>query len=132
MSKNYCPLCYSQLEVRDVAPCFDCGAFDRGIEHALTGQHTFAEWRILGEIKLVLCSFCRIEFYSYFDPGYFGFPSYERFKIALDQMEFVRSVDVYIGKDKFCPHHGRRLAFLEFLQQIRNLNEQSRGAKEGE
>ena len=47
-------------------------------------------------------------------------------------MEFVRSVDVYIGKDKNCPHHGRRLAFLEFLQQIRNLNEQSRGAKEGE
>jgi hypothetical protein len=129
MNESNCPVCYTPLEVRDVAPCFDCGAFEHEIEHALAGKHKYAEWLLLGEIKLVLCDFCRVDFYSYSDPSYFGFPSRQRFKIALDQLEFVRGVEVYTRKDKYCPNCGSRLAWLEFVEQIRSLNEQSTGTE---
>ncbi len=117
MSISYCPLCHALLEIREVAPCMDCGHLPEEIEHALTGQHTYAEMRIFGDLTLILCNFCQVDFGSY-DPGFFGLPQDAR--IGFDTMEFVRSVDaVSIGKDKYCPECGRRLAFLEFVDQAR-------------
>lgn len=120
MSDTNCPVCYSPLEVRDVAPCMDCGAVPHEIDHALSGRHTYAEFRVFGDLTLVLCDFHQVDFGSY-DPTYFGLPKNAR--IGFQKMQFVRSIDdIQITKDKYCPECKRRLAFLKFLEQARQLN----------
>lgn len=117
---NNCPLCYSLLEVKDVAPCMYCGWLPEEIEHALAGKHTYAEMRIFGDLTLVLCDFCQVDFGS-FHPDFFGLPPNAR--IGYEKMQFVRSVDnIVIGKDKFCPECGCRLAFLKFVEQAHKLH----------
>jgi hypothetical protein len=120
MNDTHCPICYTPLEVRDVAPCMDCGALPNEIEHALSGRHTYAEYRIFGDLTLVLCDFHQVDFGSY-DPAYFGLPKNTR--IGFQKMQYVRSVEeIRITKDKYCPECDRRLAFLKFLEQARQLN----------
>jgi hypothetical protein len=64
--------------------------------------------------------FCQVDFGSY-DPTFFGLPKDAR--IGYGKMQFVRVVeDVHIGKDKYCPECGYRLAFLEFLEKARELH----------
>jgi hypothetical protein len=120
MSNTHCPLCYTELEVVDVSPCMDCGTFLHEIEDAVEGKHTYAELRIFGDLSLVLCNFCMVDFGSY-DPTYFGLP--KGTKIGYGKKEFVRAIEVvYIGKDKYCPNCHRRLAFLKFVEQARQLH----------
>jgi hypothetical protein len=117
MSDTHCPLCYSELEVIDVAPCMDCGNIPGEIKHALEGQHTYAVFRVFGDLSLVLCELCMLEFALY-DPTYFGLPTGA--KISLDKMHFLRAIeDAQIRKDKYCPNCLRRLAFLKFVDQAR-------------
>ena len=123
MNRDYCPLCHSPLEIRDVAPCMECGHRPEEIEHALTGQHTYTEQRIFGTLTLILCDFCEADFGSFY-PEFFGLPWNAR--TSFDKMDFVRSVDeVVIGKDKYCPECDYRLAFLEFVEKARCLHQQS-------
>src|SRR5882724_11749050 len=98
MSETNCPICFTELEVADVAPCMECGDLPKEIEHALAGTHTYAEMRIFGELTLVLCNFCQVDFGS-FHPEYFGLPTAA--VIGYEKMQFLRTVDdVRIGKDK--------------------------------
>jgi hypothetical protein len=46
MSDSQCPICYTSLEVTDVAPCMECGNIPQEIEQALTGKHSYAEMDI--------------------------------------------------------------------------------------
>ena len=129
MQATHCPLCYEPLEVRDVGPCMDCGFYPEEIEHALAGMHTYAEYRIFGDLSLVLCSFCDADFASY-DPTFFGLPRGNR--IGLDRpqgWEFVRAVPPVITKDKCCANCGYRLPFLEFVARARELHREQ-GASE--
>ncbi len=120
MSETHCPLCYSALEVRDVAPCMECGNLPEEIEHALAGRHTYAEMRIFGDLTLVLCDFCQVDFGS-FNPEAFGLPRGAR--IGFEKMQFLRSVEgVRIGKDKVYPSCNYRLPFLKFVQRARELH----------
>lgn len=120
---THCPLCYTPLEVRDVAPCWTCGHRPEEIDHALSGRHTFAEMRVLGDLSMVLCDFCQVDFGS-FDPQFFGLP--KESKIGFERMQFVRSVeDIQIGKDKYCPQCGYRLAFLNFVDEACRQQKQS-------
>ena len=73
MKATHCPLCYEPLEVREVGPCMECGFDPKEIEHARAGIHTYAEYRIFGDLTLVLCDFCQCDFSSY-DPTFFGLP----------------------------------------------------------
>jgi hypothetical protein len=124
MTDTHCPICYAPLEIRDVAPCMNCGAIPHEIEHALSGKHTYAEFRIFGDLTLVLCDFCMLDFGSYY-PEYFGLPKDAR--IGYGNMAFVRAVDeVNIGKDKYCPDCGERLAFLKVVAQARALHAQTK------
>jgi hypothetical protein len=119
MSEDYCPICYSELEVRDVAPCMDCGHRPEEIEHTLAGRHTYAEMRIFDDLSLVLCDFCQVDFGSYYST-YFGAPVGTR--IGYQKMQFVRDVeDQFIKPDKYCPECDRRLPFLKFLKKAREL-----------
>src|SRR5690242_2186784 len=98
----------------------DCGAFPHEIEHALEGKHTYAEWRIFGQLSLVLCNVCRLDFASY-DPTFFGSP--KNAHGSLEKMDLIRSMDkIRIGKDKYCRQCGKRLAFLTFVRQARTLH----------
>ena len=123
MATDYCPICYSALEVRDVAPCARCGHLPHEIDHALAGQHQYSEMRLFGALSVVLCDFCQVDFDSY-DPGFFGLPRASRLA-TYGKMEYVRKVDpMLMLKDKYCPACSHRLAFLEFINQARRLNGQ--------
>ena len=119
MADSHCPICYSALEVRDVAPCYDCGHGPEELEHFAEKKHTYAEMCVLG-IDIILCYFCQVDFSSY-NPTYFG----RARRIHLGgELTFVRDVlNPSPGKDKYCPSCGRRLAFLRFLAAARTLDE---------
>lgn len=120
MQQTHCPLCYTELEVRDVAPCHECGSVPEEIGHFEQRKHTYAEYMVLPPLSLVLCNVCDVDFGS-FDPSFFGLPAHA--KIGLQYMTFVRSVnDTNIGKDKVCPSCGYRLAFLNFVASARARN----------
>ena len=118
MQATNCPVCFTKLEVRDVAPCMDCGWDPTELEHLEKGEHTYAEYRLFGDLTLVLCDFCRVDFMSY-DPTYFGLPP----KARLPYPELLRQIEKPApGKDKWCPEGHGRLSFIEFLMAARELN----------
>ena len=120
----HCPLCFEELETKDVAPCAECGHVEGEIEHALEGRHTFAEMRIFGGLSVVLCSFCQVDFGS-FHAEFFGLSHDAQF--GFHTMQFVRDVPVFIGKDKVCPQCNLRLAFLKFVVAARELHAKTKG-----
>ena len=78
-TREQCPVCFDFLETKEIAPCMDCGHFEEEIEHALSGKHTYAELRIFGDLTLVLCNFCMVDFGSY-HPDFFGLPPKKLFE----------------------------------------------------
>ncbi len=121
MQATHCPLCYEPLEVRDVSPCMDCGHDPTEVEHARTGRHTFAVYRIFGDLSLVLCDFCHVDFSSY-DPTYFGLPRRTRIGLGERGWQFIRDVPSTVTKDKCCAACAHRLPFLEFVLHARDLH----------
>ena len=108
------------MEVREVGPCMDCGSVPQEIEHARQGKHKYAEYRIFGDLSLVLCDFCQVDFSSY-DPTFFGLPMGTR--VGMERgWQFVRDVEPVITKDKCCTKCGYRLPFLEFVARARELH----------
>ena len=117
MQEAYCPLCYGELEVRDVAPCDGCGALPLELEHFTSGMHSYAEYEVFPSLELTLCNFCDVDFGSW-DPSFFGLPRNAR--IGLRYMRLVQPVrEPTLGKDKFCPACNLRLSFLRFVHQAR-------------
>jgi hypothetical protein len=117
MQESYCPLCYSELEVRDVAPCDECGAQPEELTHFAAGKHSFMEYEIFPPLKLTLCNFCDVDFGSS-DPTFFGLPRNAR--IGYQFMRALRRIEApTLGKDKYCPACNRRLSFLRFVHQAR-------------
>lgn len=117
MKETHCPLCHAELEVRNVAPCEECGGLPEELEHFREGKHTFTEYEVFPPLKLVLCNFCDVDFGSR-DPKFFGLPPGAR--IGLKYMRACRSVETKtLALDKFCPECGLRLAFLRFVQRAR-------------
>ena len=116
MTESHCPICYTELEVRDVAPCFDCGDKPQALEDLATGKYTYTEVLAFG-VPLVVCDYCKVDFTSY-DPAYFNRP--RGTKLGLGQFVFARQVtNPSPAKDKHCPVCCRRLAFLRFLATVR-------------
>jgi hypothetical protein len=121
MQTTHCPLCYELLEVRDVPPYMDCGHDPTEVEHARTGKNTYAEHRVFGELLLVLCNFCDVDFTSY-DPTYFDLPSGTHIGIGQRGWQFIRDIPSTITKDKCCAACGHRLPFLDFVLHARELH----------
>jgi hypothetical protein len=117
-----CPICFAELEVRDCAPCDDCGwNVPTEIEHLNEGRHTYTTYEIYRGFRLTLCDFCYVDFGSY-KPEYFGFRNKEA--LRLFDFNFVKQLeDPEVIKDKFCPSCAARLSFLRFVARIRELNE---------
>jgi len=117
MQETNCPLCFSELEVRDVAPCDECGALPQEIEHFAGGKHSYAEYEVFPPLKLTLCNFCDVDFDSR-DPTFFGLPRNAR--IGYQYMRLVQTVrEPMLSRDKFCPACDLRLSFLRFVHQAR-------------
>lgn len=112
MPSTHCPICYTALETREVAPCWDCGHLPNELAECAAGEHECHECRAFGALPVVLCDFCFVNFASYY-ASYFGL---DRTGILGDLPERLRSVipDAQPHKDKYCPECGHRLAFLQF------------------
>ena len=76
----------------------DCGHLDHEIEHALSGRHTLQSIA-LGDLTLILCDFCWIDFDSYY-PELLRLPKGSKMKPRWISFERWMS---NIGKDKYCP-----------------------------
>lgn len=99
----------------------DCGHDPVEIEQARAGEHTYAEYRIFGDLSLVLCNFCGVDFSSY-HAEFFGLPRGTRLGHGERDWQFVREVSPAISKDKCCTACGHRLPFLEFVVKARELH----------
>ena len=116
MSESHCPICFAEMDVRDVAPCFDCGGDPTELDHLAAGKHSYTEVLAFG-IPIAVCDFCLVDFSSY-DPTFFNRP--REAKLGLGEFVEVREItNPSRGKDKFCPVCERRLAFLSFLSRVR-------------
>lgn len=124
MKSTHCPMCYEPLEIREVSPCMDCGHDPAEVQHCLERRHTYAECRIFGELSLVLCNFCQVDFSSY-DPAYFGLPPGKSTGMGGRDWQLIREVSSTVAKDKCCATCGHRLPFLEFVLQARELHAMS-------
>lgn len=117
MQETHCPICGDELEVREVAPCDDCGGDPQELSHFRDNKHQYAEYEVFPGLNLMLCDFCMIDFASY-KPAFFGLADGTR--LGVEKMNFVKDVlNASLGWDKFCPDCGYRLSFLRFLQKAR-------------
>ena len=122
MKKEQCPICYSELEVKELAPCDDCGCLEEEIDHFNNGRHKYNVYEIYKGLKLQLCDFCDIDFGSY-NPSFFGFSDNRRLGYGyFTHISFVKNPS--IQKDKYCPDCNRGIKFLTFLRDIRAMNEE--------
>ena len=71
MQWKQCPLCFTELEAREGAPCAECGGHPEELIHFHEGRHTFRVYRVFGDLELTLCEFCRVDFGSH-DPQLFS------------------------------------------------------------
>jgi hypothetical protein len=117
-----CPICFGELEVRDCAPCDDCGwNVPTEIEHLNQKIHTYTTYEIYQGLRLTLCNFCAVDFASY-KSEYLGFKDEKR--IGFFDFNFVKKIEnPEISKDKFCQECSARLKFLKFVAEIRRINE---------
>ena len=129
MQEVHCPLCFGPLEVRNVAPCDECGGSPVEIEHFRQRRHTFCEYEIFRPLRLILCNFCDVDFGS-FDPTFFGLPRRARigyqYFVAIDRIE-----NPVLSEDKFCRACGYRLRFLRFVADARCQHASQRKEKDG-
>src|SRR5215470_16951308 len=120
MQETQCPICFGPLEVREVAPCDECGAVPAEIEHFRRGKHSYREYEIFASLRLTLCNFCDVDFGS-FDATFFGLPPGARIGLQYFlPLEPVR--DPALGHDKYCAGCGYRLKFLRFIAAARRLH----------
>jgi len=118
MNKEQCPICSTELEVRDVSPCWDCGHDPVEIDHFNSGKHTYSELEVFCS-RIVLCDFCMVDFSSY-DPQQFGLPWDKKIGLGKPDFRELRSVDESgISKDKVCPVCNHRLKFLKWMVEVR-------------
>ena len=118
VSMNNCPICYTELIVKEVTPCYECGGFESELDHFK--EHTYKEYRSYFDNELVLCNFCEVDFSS-INPTYFGFSKFK--KIGLSDFEFIREVkNKGLVKDKYCPECNHILKFLKVVNDIRQNN----------
>src|SRR5262245_56304310 len=115
MAETHCPICFAQLETRELAPCYDCGHDPDELRQLAEGEHTYDEVAVLGA-RAVLCDFCQVDFASS-DPTCLG---RARGRPLGRDIQRIRAIaEPHATIDKFCPECRRRLAFLRFVVEAR-------------
>ncbi|SRR5579871_3490005 len=122
MQETHCPICYGELEVRELAPCDDCGGSPEELDHVQDGLHKYAVFEVFPGLELTLCDFCCVDFGSY-NPEFFGLSKNSR--IGFGKMNFVRAVDQpSLRMGKVCTQCGLRLTFAKFVAVARERHSQ--------
>ena len=115
-----CPICSTELEVRECTPCDDCGWDPKELDELKKHKHTYKTYDVYKGLQLTLCNFCDVDFGSY-KSEYFGFTNGHR--VGFQDFHLVREIkNPQIAKDKFCSTCSARMTFLNFLFEIRQLN----------
>ena len=116
-----CPICFEKLITQDCTPCDDCGCNHVEVSNFKLHKHSYKVYKIYNELHLTLCNFCDVDFSSY-DPNYFGFK--KDFKLNLKSFELIREIEnPEISKDKFCKKCNHKIKFLNFIRDLRELNQ---------
>jgi len=132
MKSEQCPICSTELEVKEVTPCIECGALEEEVNrikedikekndpHHQSLSPEFNLYRIFDKFEVTLCGFCAVDIGS-FNPEYFGLPKNK--KLGYEKLQFLKKLDSpTIGKDKYCPECKLRLSFINFVISVRNEN----------
>ena len=113
MSQLQCPVCYTPLEVRNVAPCFICGGWPESVAR-FDEDATLTEFRLPGGQLIVVCRSCELE--EFMVPGGWGYRLAPDEKLPVNALQRVRTLPTpQLGRDKFCPSCNLRLAFLNVV-----------------
>ncbi len=124
MKRQHCPICSTELEIRDVSPCWECGHDSAELDHLASGAHTYWEFEVFG-IRIVLCNFCMVDFSSH-DPEQFGLPQGKAIGLGTAEFRELRSVErPGVSKGKVCPACNRTLKFLNWLMEVKERHDQS-------
>jgi hypothetical protein len=118
MGNEECPLCSADMEVRNVAPCEECGGDPESLDRFGAKNQTYHLVRVLGGRELVLCTGCMLDFGS-LDPNFLGVPAGAHY--GFENMEIVREINAAaIRADNYCPECEYRLKFLRFVKDVRS------------
>jgi hypothetical protein len=113
-----CPICKGSLEMRKVAPCYDCGHFPEELVELERGQYEYHVFKLFGQ-EFVLCDFCDADFDSY-DYDYLGVP--EEFENNFPLELIAKVEDPHSEEDGYCTKCKHRQAFLVFLKNLRDYH----------
>ncbi len=105
MSQESCPRCWGPLVVRNVSPCFVCGAWDPDPR----GGTRFSRYRLPSGNEIVLCTMCYLE-------DFCSDQSEVPAMLGVREVDLVMADDVdrHPGEvDKVCEKCGFRLALLK-------------------
>lgn len=98
----------------------DCGHRPEELQHFRQGIHRYDEYRIFGDLSLVLCNFCSCDFSSY-DPTYFCITRGQWDSVSRrDLIRVIYPLPEHTW-DYVCADCNRRLAWLEFVVRTREL-----------
>src|SRR5687767_7770069 len=114
MSRDFCPLCYELLEVREVGPCYFCATWPDPQERLLKDR-PYKRYRFEAgsekDLSIVICEGCYLEEIIigdsgsqprqlYVEPTFLGLPS--KTKLA-DRLKLRQEIEVpTVCKDKVC------------------------------
>lgn len=118
-----CPVCFDELELRNLAPCDDCGFAEAEIEHFESHEHVYSEFEVYGS-TLILCNFCDLDFSSY-KPEHWGFESGRRVGYGSQGFRKVTELPysaLSIKKGWFCSTCGATLKMVEAALKAREEN----------
>lgn len=123
-SNKYCPICFSEWEVQECAPCDDCGwKMPQEKEDLLQHRHTYSVYEIYQGLQLTLCNICDVDFASY-KSEYFGFTNNR--SLSISDFTFIKQINnPTIQRDHVCTHCNARSTFLHFLAAIREMNKKN-------
>lgn len=115
-----CPICYAELENRDVAPCYMCGGLPDELAHLKQNRHSYAVYRFPTGTELELCEICFLELDS-IGGEHWGLD--RRNRITTNDLALVRQdFSPRVTRDKYCPNCDARLAYLTALREILDSN----------
>ncbi len=123
----HCPLCYEELSVVETTPCISCGASETSLkifkqdfkDDSTHRKVEYSIYRAFEELEVVLCKLCTFDFSSV-DPEFFGLE--RKRTINPSDFQFLNAIEKpAVEKDKFCSSCNMRLAYLLFIEQVREL-----------
>ena len=115
MKHTNCPICYSNLGIRDVTPCYVCGGWDGELER-YSQDTVFTEYYLESGKYITLCESCWLEELLALQGDLVSDLNLPISKGAASGYTLSnRSVDNKIVKDKYCSTCNKRLALLKII-----------------